>query len=113
MHHFKSPFLQMQDIFVAKQHIFSKPSFQGFKWVFSESELVIQCLKFALIFGMVTNFPDLPSLLGGAGLRALKSRHIYRTPSWVGPALIDGRPLGGFGPSLGKSAFSMAVVLQR
>jgi hypothetical protein len=31
MHHSKSTIFQMQDIFVAKQHIFSKPLFQAFK----------------------------------------------------------------------------------
>ena len=31
MHHFKIAIFQMQDIFVAKQHLFLKPSFLGFK----------------------------------------------------------------------------------
>jgi hypothetical protein len=31
MHHFKIAILEMQDIFVAKQHIFSKPAFLAFK----------------------------------------------------------------------------------
>jgi hypothetical protein len=31
MHHSKIPIFQKQDIFVAKQHIFSKTPFQGFK----------------------------------------------------------------------------------
>jgi hypothetical protein len=30
-HHFKSPIFQKQDIFVAKQHLFLKTPFQGFK----------------------------------------------------------------------------------
>jgi hypothetical protein len=38
MHHFKIPIYQKQDIFVAKQHIFTKTPFQALKECFGQGK---------------------------------------------------------------------------